>query len=132
MNRRRRVGDALYSLMGLKAVLYSRQHLLPRRQQNFLVLLLLALLHPRPGGGPGRPLPRLRLAQLPRPGEGRAGLRAEAGGAGGQEDAMKWGLVELHVDLNGISAPSQTDAVLGGIRRQGGRADLVRAALAHA
>lgn len=45
---------------------------------------------------------------------------------------MKYGLVELHVDLDGLTAPSATDAVMAGIRRDGRRADTARAAVEHA
>jgi predicted DNA-binding WGR domain protein len=45
---------------------------------------------------------------------------------------MRWGLVELHVDLEGVVAPSQTDAVLAGIRRDTSRPAAVRAALERA
>ena len=45
---------------------------------------------------------------------------------------MKYGLVELHVDLAGIRANSQTNAVMEGIRRDSRRADTVQQALAAA
>jgi hypothetical protein len=43
--------------------------------------------------------------------------------------AMKFGLVELYVDLHGIREASQTNAVLRGIRRHPDRANAVRRAL---
>lgn len=45
---------------------------------------------------------------------------------------MMFGLIELHVDLSGLTAPSATDAVLAGVRRDARRSDTVRAAVEHA
>jgi hypothetical protein len=45
---------------------------------------------------------------------------------------MRWGLVELHVDLSGLTALGPTDAVIAGIRRDAQRPDAVRAAVEHA
>jgi len=45
---------------------------------------------------------------------------------------MLFGLVELHVDLTGLTAPGQPEAVMAGVRRDTRRAETVRAAVGHA